>query len=65
MGTSLWLLGEVNFLLTVAVAGITYLAALVLVGGLTQHDMNVLWRAVPLDRLRARLGRLAGEASTE
>jgi O-antigen/teichoic acid export membrane protein len=52
MGTVLWVIGDVNFLLTVITAGATYLAALVLVGGLTQPDMNVLWRAVPLKRLR-------------
>jgi O-antigen/teichoic acid export membrane protein len=52
MGTILWLIGDVNFLLTVIAAGATYLAALALVGGLTQPDMDVLWRAVPLKRPR-------------
>jgi O-antigen/teichoic acid export membrane protein len=57
MGTSLWLLGDVNFLATVAVAGMVYPAALALVGGLTQRDMDVIWRAIPVGRLRRKLGR--------
>jgi O-antigen/teichoic acid export membrane protein len=56
MGMTLWFLGDTNFLLTVAVAGLTYLVALALVGGLTQTDMPVVWRAVPLGRLRTRVG---------
>ncbi|MBE7550518.1 MAG: oligosaccharide flippase family protein [Anaerolineales bacterium] len=52
MGTVLWVIGDVNFLVTVVTAGATYLAALALVGGLTQPDMDVIWRAVPLKRLR-------------
>ncbi len=57
MGTVLWLLGDVNFLATVAVAGVVYPAALALVGGLTQRDMAVIWRAIPVGRLRRKLGR--------
>jgi O-antigen/teichoic acid export membrane protein len=52
MGGALWLLGDVNFFVKVAVAGATYLVALVLVGGLTQPDMKIVWRALPLGRLR-------------
>ncbi|MEW5960692.1 MAG: polysaccharide biosynthesis C-terminal domain-containing protein, partial [Chloroflexota bacterium] len=56
MGATLWLIGDANFLLTIIVAGVTYFAALALVGGLTQADMPVVWRAVPLGRLRERWG---------
>lgn len=52
MGTVLWLIGEANFLVKVAAAGVTYMAALALVGGLTQPDMDVIWRALPLKSLR-------------
>jgi O-antigen/teichoic acid export membrane protein len=52
MGLSLWFLGELNFLLTCVVAGVTYLVVLALVGGLTQPDMSIIWRALPLGRLR-------------
>jgi O-antigen/teichoic acid export membrane protein len=52
MGGALWLIGDVNFLATVAVAGVTYLAALALVGGLKQPDMSIVWRAVPIGKLR-------------
>jgi len=55
MGLVLWLIGDINFFVTVAVAGVTYLATLALVGGLSQQDMDVVWRAIPLKRWRARL----------
>lgn len=55
MGGVLYLIGDVNFLLTVLVGGITYLAVLALVGGLTQPDMPMLWRAVPWGRLRRKV----------
>jgi O-antigen/teichoic acid export membrane protein len=54
MGAVLWSVGEINFLATVAIAGVTYLTALALVGGLAQPDMGVVWRAVPLGRLRKK-----------
>jgi O-antigen/teichoic acid export membrane protein len=58
MGGSLWLIGDVNFLVTLAVGGIVYLVALALVGGLTQPDMGVVWRAVPAGRLRRKTGQI-------
>jgi O-antigen/teichoic acid export membrane protein len=54
MGVVLWLVGDVNFLVKVVVAGVTYLTALTLVGGLKQPDMAVVWRAIPLSRLRRK-----------
>jgi O-antigen/teichoic acid export membrane protein len=57
MGGVLWFIGDVNFIITVLAATATYSLALALAGGLSQRDMDVLWRAVPLGRLRARLGR--------
>jgi hypothetical protein len=54
MGAVLWFIGDVNFFMTIFVAGVVYLIALALVGGLTQQDMDVVWRAIPLERLRRR-----------
>jgi O-antigen/teichoic acid export membrane protein len=54
MGGTLWLIGDINFLVTFVVGAGVYLIALVLVGGLTQQDMGIIWRAVPLARLRKR-----------
>jgi hypothetical protein len=55
MGSSLWLLGDLNFLVTLAIGGVTYFFVLALVGGFTQQDMGVVWRAIPLGQLRERL----------
>ncbi|MCL4298092.1 MAG: flippase [Anaerolineae bacterium] len=52
MSMGLWLIGDANFLVKVAAAGVTYMAALVLVGGLNQPDMDVIWRTLPLKKLR-------------
>lgn len=51
MGAALWFIGDANFLVKVAVAGVTYIVALALVGGLAQPDMDILWRALPLKRV--------------
>jgi O-antigen/teichoic acid export membrane protein len=55
MGTALWLLDDMNFFVTVLVAGVVYVVVLVTVGGLTQRDMRVLWRALPLSRFKEKL----------
>jgi O-antigen/teichoic acid export membrane protein len=55
MGVVLWGLGDINFFITVLVAGVVYIVALAAVGGLTQSDMRVLWRTLPLSRLKAKL----------
>lgn len=47
MGLTLWGLGDMNFLLTVIIASLVYGTALLLVGGLRQPDMAVLWQAIP------------------
>ncbi|MBN1220638.1 MAG: oligosaccharide flippase family protein [Anaerolineae bacterium] len=54
MGSVLWLIGDVNFFVTIAIAGVVYLLALALVGGLTQQDMDVVWREIPWRRLWAK-----------
>jgi O-antigen/teichoic acid export membrane protein len=51
-------MGDVNFVATVAVAGGVYLAVLTLVGGLNQRDMGVIWRVLPVGRLRQKLGKV-------
>jgi hypothetical protein len=53
---ALWLVGDINFVATLLLGGVVYSAALASVGGLAQRDMRVLWRAIPLQRLRNRLG---------
>jgi len=55
MGGVLWFIGDVSFLVTLVLGGTTYLVVLAGVGGLNQQDMGVLWRALPLGRLRKRL----------
>jgi len=54
MGAVLWFIGDVNFFLTIAVAIIIYFPALALVGGLSQQDMGMVWRAIPLRWLRKK-----------
>jgi hypothetical protein len=55
MGVTLWLLRGANALALAAVAGVVYVGVLALVGGFSQPDMSLVWRLIPLDRLRARL----------
>jgi O-antigen/teichoic acid export membrane protein len=55
MGGTLWLLQGINALALVAVGGAVYVAVLALAGGFNQPDMAMVWRLIPLDRLRARL----------
>jgi O-antigen/teichoic acid export membrane protein len=57
MALVLWAVGDLNFLATVLLATAVYFGSLALLGGFTQPDMRVIWRAVPLGRLRERLGR--------
>jgi len=54
MGLSLWLMGGANFWLLALVGVVVYGATLSLIGGLTQTDMPVLWRATPLRRWLGR-----------
>ena len=56
MGAGLWAMGEAHFITTVVAAASLYLIALLLVGGLNQPDMHIIWRAMPLGRLKAKLG---------
>jgi hypothetical protein len=55
MGAALWLLRGTHALVLVAVAGVVYFGVLALVGGFSQPDMALVWRLIPLDRLRAHL----------
>ncbi len=52
MAGCLWLAGDANFLLKLLLGGGVYLVALAGLGGLHQQDMPVVWRALPLKRLR-------------
>ncbi len=54
MGATLWLLKGVNALVLVVAAVIVYFVALAASGGFTQPDMDLVWRLLPLDRVKAR-----------
>jgi O-antigen/teichoic acid export membrane protein len=54
MAGVLWLIGDINFFVTLLVAGVVYSVTLAAVGGLNQQDMQVVWRAIPLKRLLRR-----------
>jgi len=55
MAGVMWLLRGIPWPLLIPMAGVVYAAVLVLSGGFRQPDMSLLLRALPLDRLRARL----------
>ncbi len=55
MAGVMWLLRGIPWPLLIPVAGVVYLTVLALCGGFRQPDMSLLLRALPLDRLRARL----------
>jgi len=55
MAGVMWLLWGIPWPLLIPVAGVVYLAVLALCGGFRQPDMGLLLRALPLNRLRARL----------
>jgi O-antigen/teichoic acid export membrane protein len=57
MGVVLWFIGDRNFGVTLLVGGVVYAGVLALVGGFVQQDMRVVWRAIPVERWRGRLGR--------
>jgi O-antigen/teichoic acid export membrane protein len=54
MAVVMWLLRGLPWLLLIPVGGAVYLAALALVGGFRQPDMDLLGRLLPVDRLKAR-----------
>ena len=55
MAGAMWLLRGIPWPLLIPVGMVAYIAALILIGGFRQPDMGLLLRALPLDRLRARL----------
>lgn len=55
MAGGLWLIGDINFFVTLLIGGGIYGVMLILIGGLTQKDMGVVWRAIPLARFREKL----------
>jgi O-antigen/teichoic acid export membrane protein len=54
MGLTLWLVGDINFFATLIIGSVVYGLALALTGGLIQQDMGVIWRALPVKRMRDR-----------
>jgi O-antigen/teichoic acid export membrane protein len=57
MGLGLWAIGDVHFVTTIIVAPILYLASLTVLGGFSQPDMPLIWRALPFGRWPAKFGR--------
>jgi O-antigen/teichoic acid export membrane protein len=55
MGVVLWLLRGLSWPLLIPVGGAVYVVVLALVGGFRQPDMDLLFRLVPVDRLRVHL----------
>ena len=55
MGVVLWLIRDWGTLIILPVGAIIYLTVLGLVGGYRQPDMDLIWNALPLDRLRKRV----------
>jgi hypothetical protein len=55
MAGVVWLLRGISWPLLIPMGGVVYVAVLALSGGFRQPDMGLLLRAIPLDRLRARL----------
>ena len=54
MGLTLWFIGDINFFATLIIGSVVYGVVLALTGGLMQQDMAVIWRALPVKRLRDR-----------
>jgi O-antigen/teichoic acid export membrane protein len=57
MGSMLWLLQDVHIVLMVLAAGIVYFGILAISGGFRQPDMDLIWRLLPKEKLRARFQR--------
>ncbi|MFQ5614105.1 MAG: oligosaccharide flippase family protein [Anaerolineae bacterium] len=55
MAAALWLWRDSSAWVLVPLAAAIYFGALALVGGFRQPDMDLIWRALPLDKVRARL----------
>lgn len=57
MGGAMWLLRGLWWPLLIPIGAGVYGMVLTLLGGLRQPDMDVIWKLLPLDRLRARWAR--------
>jgi len=55
MGGCLWLVQDFSVLLRLVVAGVAYVGVLALAGGFRQPDMEMVWRLLPLERLRGAI----------
>jgi O-antigen/teichoic acid export membrane protein len=55
MGAVLWLIRDWGTLIILPLGAIVYFVVLGLVGGYTQPDMDLIWNALPLERLRKRV----------
>jgi O-antigen/teichoic acid export membrane protein len=55
MGAALWQVRDSNALVLLALGGVVYFVTLALARGFRQPDMYLVWRLLPLDRLRDRV----------
>ena len=55
MGAALWQVRDSNALVLLALGGAVYFGTLALSRGFRQPDMDLVWRLLPLDRLRDRV----------
>jgi O-antigen/teichoic acid export membrane protein len=63
MAAVMWLLRNILWLALIPVGGAVYAAVLALIGGFRQPDMDLIYRLLPLDRLRSHLARITGLGS--
>ena len=57
MGATLWLFGDLHIVVLILLAILVYFGILFLCGGFRQPDMELIWRVLPLDKLRSRVSR--------
>jgi O-antigen/teichoic acid export membrane protein len=60
MAGVMWVLRGIPWILLIPAGGLVYVAVLAIIGGFRQPDMDLIFRLLPLDRLRARLGWVPG-----
>jgi len=62
MGGCLWLVQNANVFIRLMVAALVYCVTLLIIGGLRQPDMQVIWNWLPLERMRIKRSPDSGRA---
>jgi O-antigen/teichoic acid export membrane protein len=60
MAAVMWFLRGLPWLALIPAGGLVYVAVMALIGGFRQPDMDLIFRLLPLDRLRSSLGFVLG-----